>query len=113
MHTGFTIGILVSSFVIALLVTKLDLVLGFVGSTGSTTISFILPALFYIRLWREDDSATSKRNKLIARVLLAYGLIVAVVCLSLNVAEAISPHHEVGRGPKRPPASNVTLYDSM
>ncbi|KPV74426.1 uncharacterized protein RHOBADRAFT_37439 [Rhodotorula graminis WP1] len=38
--------LLFSTFVIAMFVSSLEVVLGFVGATGSTTISFILPAVF-------------------------------------------------------------------
>jgi amino acid permease len=33
-------------------------VLGFVGSTGSTIISFILPGFFYFRLFRDEAGPT-------------------------------------------------------
>ncbi|KAK4247626.1 transmembrane amino acid transporter protein-domain-containing protein [Corynascus similis CBS 632.67] len=60
--------ILVLSYVTALRVSTLDRVLAYVGSTGSTAISFILPGLFYYkisdpdsiyhqRLSKEDDDA--------------------------------------------------------
>lgn len=38
--------ILVTTFTIAMFVSSLEVVLGFVGATGSTAISFILPAVF-------------------------------------------------------------------
>lgn len=38
--------ILFSTFLIAMFVSSLETVLGFVGATGSTTISFILPSVF-------------------------------------------------------------------
>lgn len=38
--------ILCTTFVIAMFVSSLEVVLGFVGATGSTAISFILPAVF-------------------------------------------------------------------
>ena len=38
--------ILCSTFTIAMFVSSLEVVLGFVGATGSTAISFILPAIF-------------------------------------------------------------------
>lgn len=41
-----TSTIVVLSYVVALSVTSLATVLAFVGSTGSTSISFILPGLF-------------------------------------------------------------------
>lgn len=38
--------ILFTTFTISMFVSSLEVVLGFVGATGSTTISFILPAIF-------------------------------------------------------------------
>ncbi|KAF2758337.1 vacuolar amino acid transporter-like protein 6 [Pseudovirgaria hyperparasitica] len=42
--------IIVLSYVVAMTVTSLEKVLAYVGSTGSTTISFILPGLFYYKI---------------------------------------------------------------
>ncbi|CAN8100517.1 unnamed protein product [Discula destructiva] len=61
-----TTFIIVLSYVTALTVSQLDRVLAYVGATGSTSISFILPGLFYYkisdpqsvhhqRLAKEDD----------------------------------------------------------
>lgn len=58
--------ILILAYIVSLSVSSLDRVLAFVGSTGSTAISFILPGLFYYkisdpesihhqRLVKEDD----------------------------------------------------------
>jgi len=44
--------ILIASYAVAMTVSSLDRVLAFVGSTGSTTISFILPGVFYHRMTR-------------------------------------------------------------
>lgn len=63
-----TTVILVLSYVVAMSVSSLETVLAYVGSTGSTSISFILPGLFYYkisspdslihqRLMKEDDEA--------------------------------------------------------
>ncbi|KAF9006065.1 AAAP amino acid transporter [Cyathus striatus] len=46
-HVVTTTCIIASGFTIAYFVDDLRMVLSFVGSTGSTTISFILPGLFY------------------------------------------------------------------
>ncbi|KAI0425656.1 transmembrane amino acid transporter [Xylaria sp. FL1042] len=62
--------LLVLAYSVALTVTSLERVLAYVGSTGSTAISFILPGLFYYkisdpdsihhqRLTKEDDDALS------------------------------------------------------
>ncbi|ORY17242.1 transmembrane amino acid transporter protein-domain-containing protein [Clohesyomyces aquaticus] len=42
--------LIVLSFVVAMTVSSLEKVLAYVGSTGSTTISFILPGLFYYKI---------------------------------------------------------------
>ncbi|KAI3004112.1 hypothetical protein CBS147346_5102 [Aspergillus niger] len=63
-----TTTILVLSYIVAMTVSSLEAVLAYVGSTGSTSISFILPGLFYYkisspdsphhqRLMKEDDEA--------------------------------------------------------
>lgn len=44
--------ILTASYAVAMTVASLDRVLAFVGSTGSTAISFILPGIFYHRMTR-------------------------------------------------------------
>jgi hypothetical protein len=81
-----TIGILLFGFIIALLVDELEIgkcnkaivdnalivVLGFVGSTGSTIISFILPGFFYFKLFRKEPGAL----KWCALALAIYGLCV-------------------------------------
>jgi len=65
--------IIAASYTVALSVSSLDRVLAYVGSTGSTSISFILPGLFYYkisdpngvyyqRLAKEDDDANVESN---------------------------------------------------
>jgi len=52
--------LIVLSFIVAMTVTSLEKVLAYVGSTGSTTISFILPGLFYYKI-SDPDSAHHQR----------------------------------------------------
>lgn len=65
---AITTAIIVLSYIVAMTVSSLEAVLAYVGSTGSTSISFILPGLFYYkisspespihqRLMKEDDEA--------------------------------------------------------
>lgn len=65
---AITTVIIVLSYIVAMTVSSLEAVLSYVGSTGSTSISFILPGLFYYkisspesdtqqRLMKEDDEA--------------------------------------------------------
>jgi len=50
-----TAAIIVLSYVVAMTVSSLDKVLAYVGSTGSTSISFILPGLFYYKISAPDS----------------------------------------------------------
>lgn len=50
-----TTALIVLSFITAMTVSSLSLVLAYVGSTGSTTISFILPGLFYYKISDPDS----------------------------------------------------------
>lgn len=106
--------IIVLSYVTALSVSSLDKVLAYVGSTGSTSISFILPGLFYYKISApdsphhqrlqkdedEDDSisdaesgfggfASSLRSKTILRkmslALAIYGVFVMILCFGTNL----------------------------
>jgi len=47
--------IIVLSYIVAITVSSLDKVLAYVGSTGSTSISFILPGLFYYKISDPDS----------------------------------------------------------
>ncbi|RMY85078.1 hypothetical protein D0862_11268 [Hortaea werneckii] len=47
--------IIIFSYLVAMTVSSLDKVLAYVGSTGSTSISFILPGLFYYKISAPDS----------------------------------------------------------
>ncbi|KAF2807260.1 vacuolar amino acid transporter-like protein 6 [Mytilinidion resinicola] len=55
--------IIVLSFIVAMTVSSLEKVLAYVGSTGSTTISFILPGLFYYKISDPDSAHHQKLVK--------------------------------------------------
>ena len=68
-----TTVIIVCSYIVAMTVSSLATVLAYVGSTGSTSISFILPGLFYYkisapgstheqRFLKEDDETDYERH---------------------------------------------------
>lgn len=105
--------LIILSFITAMTVSSLEKVLAYVGSTGSTTISFILPGLFYYkisdpesphhqRLVKDEDDededvdhyVTSEalvrrdwRRGVLRNAALAlsvYGVVVMVVCLVTN-----------------------------
>ncbi|KAG1461218.1 hypothetical protein G6F46_004116 [Rhizopus delemar] len=82
-HFILTTAILVLSFLVAISISQLDIVLSFVGSTGSTSISFILPGLFYFKIFRDDAWYHWKR--LVSLFLIIYGLLVMTICLTFNI----------------------------
>lgn len=116
-----TTVVIILSYTVAMMVSSFDKVLAYVGSTGSTSISFILPGLFYYKisspesahhqkLLKEEDEDDSESETLIARLskshaeslqtttlrklslaLAFYGVIVMGVCLGTNLF-AVSAH---------------------
>lgn len=113
--------LIILSFITAMTVSSLEKVLAYVGSTGSTTISFILPGLFYYkisdpesahhqRLVKDEDDedegvedyVTSEghsnrdfRRGLLRNLALAlsiYGFCVMVVCLFTNTFLVAGAH---------------------
>ena len=60
---AITSTIIVLSFTTAMTVNSLEAVLAYVGSTGSTSISFILPGLFYYKISSPDSPAHQQLMK--------------------------------------------------
>lgn len=117
-----TTVIIILSYIAAMTVSSLDKVLAYVGSTGSTSISFILPGLFYYkisapdsphhqRLTKEDDEADSDsdeeegtpgqitkanwRKNILRKLSLAlaiYGIFVMILCLGTNLFFSAQGH---------------------
>lgn len=52
---AITTAIIIFSYIVAMTVSSLESVLAYVGSTGSTAISFILPGLFYYKISSPDS----------------------------------------------------------
>ncbi|KAH7101483.1 transmembrane amino acid transporter protein-domain-containing protein [Auriculariales sp. MPI-PUGE-AT-0066] len=89
-HSVLTAGIVCAGYAIAFIVDDLTLVFGFVGSTGSTTISFILPGLFYFKLFKDEpDEYRWVRPASLA--LMIYGILVMIFCLSFNIYSVMHP----------------------
>ncbi|EJU03460.1 hypothetical protein DACRYDRAFT_64373 [Dacryopinax primogenitus] len=88
-HILLTCIIIAGGFSIAFFVDDLQLVLSFVGSTGSTTISFILPGLLYFQLFRRDRDSTPLL-KWGALALAIYGTFILIFCLSFNIYKVVS-----------------------
>lgn len=55
--------IIVLTYIVAMSVSSLEKVLAYVGSTGSTSISFILPGLFFYKISDPDSSNQQRLTK--------------------------------------------------
>ncbi|KAJ2412020.1 hypothetical protein H4218_004794 [Coemansia sp. IMI 209128] len=86
-HISITFGLMLLSYVVSMTVTSLDLVLSFVGSTGSTSISFILPGVFYYKM---HQNTRWTRMKVVSVLIALYGLFVLVFCLGANISRVIN-----------------------
>jgi len=94
-HTLLTAAIVLFGFIIAYNMDDLRLVLSFVGSTGSTTISFILPGLFFWKLFKEDPRMS--RSLVHGALGLAiYGCCILVFCLGFNIYKVMYPSSTEG-----------------
>jgi len=60
---ALTTVIIIGSYLVAMTVSSLEAVLAYVGSTGSTSISFILPGLFYYKISAPDSPAHQRLMK--------------------------------------------------
>jgi amino acid permease len=67
-----------TSFMIALNVKDLGVVLSLVGATGSTIVSLILPGVFYFRMFKDEGPAW-KRYAALAQLLA--GVLIIPFCL--------------------------------
>lgn len=82
--------IVITSYIVAISVKSLAHVLAFVGSTGSTSISFILPGLFGFMLIKPINGSNSfnmleKFCKYGGLALSIWGVLVMIVCLSATI----------------------------
>lgn len=102
--TTITACIVSTAFVVALLVDDLSIILGFVGSLGSTTISFILPGILYSSLHDRNDPLRRP-----AQFLAGWGFVVGAVALVANVLKLI--HAGVAVGPEAKADRLATLIE--
>jgi hypothetical protein len=66
------------TFLTALVISDLGLILGIIGSTGSSMICYILPGISYWVMFK-DEGPVWKRNAAMAMAL--FGIVLMPVCL--------------------------------
>ncbi|ORZ35498.1 transmembrane amino acid transporter protein-domain-containing protein [Catenaria anguillulae PL171] len=81
LHMTVTTCIITLSLLVALTVSSLDRVLSVVGATGSTTICYILPGLFYYKLYEKQPWNWVKVGSVGMTVT---GVVIMVCCLTMQ-----------------------------
>eukprot|EP01083_Nonionella_stella_P150647 480293_1 len=80
-----TFGIIITSYIVAMTVTDLGTVFGFIGSTSSPTIIFILPGIFYHyinkKMHKETQSSCDRLNQYGSILSVLFGVFLVVVSL--------------------------------
>ncbi|KAJ2797472.1 hypothetical protein H4R20_005167 [Coemansia guatemalensis] len=89
-HISITFFLMLFSYIVSISVTSLDLVLSFVGSTGSTCISFILPGVFYYKM---HEHSQWTRMKVISVLIATYGVLVLIFCLGANISRVVDGNY--------------------
>lgn len=79
---AITIAFLGASFVVAMVVEDLGVVLAMVGATGSTLVSYVLPGLIYVKLHPYQDL-----SKALAMLQLGVGCIIIPLALYFVIKE--------------------------
>jgi len=84
-----TILMVGTSYLLAYLIPQVNMIWGFVGSLGCTTLIYILPPAFYLRVRKHPERADAK--KIGAWLLLVTGIFMFVAGLYQSVMNIVSP----------------------
>lgn len=84
---GITSVFLLLSFMLAMAVDDLGIVLALVGATGSTLVSYVLPGLIYIKIYPHNDT-----SKILAYIQLLLGIVIIPLALYFIVTNREVSH---------------------
>jgi amino acid permease len=92
--SAITVSILVLSYLIAITVSDLSLILALVGATGSTAICYILPGLFYYKFSQNMRAVNGTYSliEILAVGLICLGFVVMFTSL-VNIFYGIASSH--------------------
>lgn len=80
-----TIAFLSLSFIVAMIVDDLGVILALVGATGSTLVSYVLPGLIYVKIYPYNDW-----SKVAAYVQLILGIVIIPLALYFIITKQVS-----------------------
>ncbi len=86
---AITLGIMLLSYLVAITVTNLSTVLSIVGATGSTTICYILPGLFFTKLGQGAVMTSARR---LGFFMIGFGGLVMVSSLAALFLGSVAAH---------------------
>jgi amino acid permease len=89
-----TLAVMAFSYMVAVTVSDLSVVLAVVGATGSTTIGYILPGVFYFKFCQNQRSPGEKMGwtQFMSLVLVFCGVFIMVTSLA-NIVFGRSTGH--------------------
>lgn len=78
------------NIIVAILVPKIEILIGFVGSLSTTVLNAILPGIFYIIVSKKNKKLQAPTYMLLLASLLSlYGLIMSVVSTTMRIVNLI------------------------
>jgi len=90
-HYSVSLLLFTTTFLVAFFLDDLTTVFSIVGATGSVTLCYILPGLFYVKLkWEKKWTPT----KVMAVVLLVFGIVVMINSLTFIIIKAVTKKHD-------------------
>jgi len=98
---AFAVATCLVSLVVALFVKDVAIIFGITGSTGSTILAFLLPALFILYL---DPGKITTPKKLLAIALFGFGIIFVVISTTVIILDEV-----INRGNGTEPGNNTTI----
>lgn len=92
---SITISLMFFAYLFAMTVSDLTVVLGLVGATGSTTVCYILPGLFYFKLAqsRRDLGLKMTALQIAAGFMVILGIVIMTISLSTILMGTVSGGH--------------------
>lgn len=80
-YIPLVLGIFALSWIGALVIPSLDIVLAFVGATTCNLIGYVLPCIFYLRIYKKQNCV----NQLIASFIIAFGVLLIPACITAEI----------------------------
>jgi len=86
-----TLALFAMNIIVAILVPKIEILIGFVGSLSTTVLNAILPGIFYIVTSKKNQKLQAPRYMLLLAGLLSiYGLAMSIISTTMRIINLIN-----------------------